>query len=299
MARVLAVGVATLDIVNEVEDYPPEDSEVRALAQHVRRGGNATNTLVVLSQLGHQCAWAGTLADEPDAEHIVADLTHHGVDLHACRRLAYGKVPTSYILLNRHNGSRSIVHYRDLPEYACEDFRAIDLSELDWLHFEGRALEETRCMLETARRARAELPLSLEVEKPRPGIETLLPLADLVLFSRAYARATGHADPESFLAWAHQRAAQAELYLAWGDAGAWARDRAGETHHCRAQPPPRSVDTLGAGDVFNAGIIDARLRGRACAAALVSGVALAGRKCGLPGLDGLGRPGNHAPGHSA
>ena len=59
MAHVLAVGVATLDIINEVESYPPEDGEVRALAQAIRRGGNASNTLVVLSQLGHSCEWAG------------------------------------------------------------------------------------------------------------------------------------------------------------------------------------------------------------------------------------------------
>ena len=32
MAKVLAVGIATLDIVNEVDTYPDEDAEVRALA---------------------------------------------------------------------------------------------------------------------------------------------------------------------------------------------------------------------------------------------------------------------------
>lgn len=289
MARVLAVGVATLDIINEVDGYPPEDSEVRALAQHRRRGGNATNTLVALSQLGHRCAWAGVLADEPDAEHIVDDLTRHGVDLLACRRLARGKVPTSYILLNRHNGSRSIVHYRDLPEYDCEDFQAIELSGLDWLHFEGRAVTDTRCMLEAARRALPALPLSLEVEKPRAGIETLLPLADTLFFSRAYAQATGHDEPTSFLAWAHKCAPRAEIYLAWDAAGAWALDGDERAHHCPARPPARVVDTIGAGDVFNAGVIDARLRGHACEEALAAGVTLAGRKCGLVGLDGLGQ----------
>ena len=66
MARILGVGIATLDIINTVDGYPAEDSEVRAIHQRICRGGNATNTLVVLSQLGHRCAWAGVLADEPD-----------------------------------------------------------------------------------------------------------------------------------------------------------------------------------------------------------------------------------------
>ena len=288
MAHVLAVGTATLDIVNEVQGYPREDSEVRALAQQRRRGGNATNTLVALSQLGHRCAWAGVLADEPDARTIVEDLQRHGIDLGACRRVAQGKVPTSYILLNRQNGSRSIVHYRDLPEYDCEDFRAIDLDPLDWLHFEGRAVESTAGMLEAARRARPELVLSLEVEKPRPGIEALFDLPGVLLFSRAYARALGRERPEAFLAWARERAPRAELYLAWGEAGGYALAPDGRVHHCPARAPARVVDTIGAGDVFNAGVIDARLRGRAVDRALAAAVDLAGRKCARAGLDRLG-----------
>ena len=47
--RILGVGIATLDLINEVERYPPEDAEVRALTQRRSRGGNAANTLAVLS----------------------------------------------------------------------------------------------------------------------------------------------------------------------------------------------------------------------------------------------------------
>jgi len=135
---------------------------------------------------------------------------------------------------------------------------------------------------------RPSLTLSLEVEKPRPGIEALLPLADVLMFSRAYAGAVGHETPESFLAWAHDRAPQAELYLAWGEAGGWALDSDGNIRHREACPPARVIDTIGAGDVFNAGVIDARIRGGDADAALAAAVALAGRKCGLPGLDGVG-----------
>ena len=49
MAKILAVGIATLDIINTVDRYPEEDSEIRALSQHQTRGGNATNTLRVES----------------------------------------------------------------------------------------------------------------------------------------------------------------------------------------------------------------------------------------------------------
>ncbi|WP_127477564.1 PfkB family carbohydrate kinase [Sulfurivermis fontis] len=287
MARILAVGIATLDIINLVEDYPPEDAEVRALEQETRRGGNATNTLVVLSQFGHQCSWAGTLADEPDARLIRADLARHAIDTSAVEWLPRGKVPTSYITLSQRSGSRTIVHYRDLPEYSFEHFRAIDLTRFDWIHFEGRNVEVTQRMLERVTKLHPELPCSLEVEKPRPGIEQLFPYPDLLLFSRVYARACGFQRAEGLFDRVRAQAPTAQLVCAWGEGGAYARDRDGRGYHTPAFPPPRLVDTLAAGDVFNAGIIHGLARKRPLELTLIEAARLAGRKCGQQGIEGL------------
>src|SRR3569623_518989 len=160
MARILGIGIATLDIINHVEGYPAEDSEVRALAQRISRGGNCTNTLVVLSQLGHRCGWGGVLAEESDAARITADLDSYHIDLAPVRRIARGKMPTSYIIVNQRNGSRTIVHYRDLPEYGYDDFAAIDLDGYHWLHLEGRHIDDSLRMLEHARARRPGVPRS-------------------------------------------------------------------------------------------------------------------------------------------
>ena len=287
MARVLTVGIATLDIINSVDGYPNEDAEVRAVSQEVRRGGNATNSAAVLSRLGHDVAWAGVLALEPDTGRVLEDLERFAIDTAPCRRVEGGKLPTSYITLNRHNGSRTIVHHRDLPEFDFDHFREIDLAPYDWIHFEGRNVEETKKMLEWAREQRPELPLSLEMEKTRDGIEELLRLPSLLLFSRHYSIARGFHQAEELLEWTAGKAPQAELVCAWGEAGAWGRDTAGHTHHERAYPPKKLVETLGAGDTFNAGIIDAKLRGFDLPHALEAANRLAGRKCGMRGFQPL------------
>ena len=106
MANILAVGIATLDIINTVETYPHEDSEVRVLTQRKTRGGNATNSLVVLSQLGHHCHWAGVLINEPDAQVVENDLSQYSITSHHCIRLDNGKIPTSYITLSQHTASQ-------------------------------------------------------------------------------------------------------------------------------------------------------------------------------------------------
>ncbi len=287
MARILAVGNATLDIINVVDTYPHEDQELRARAQHIVRGGNACNTLVALSQLGHDGAWAGTLADEPDAQPILADLERHRINTGAVHMSPEGKVPTSYVILSQASGSRTIVHHRDLAEYSHHDFSRIDLGELDWIHFEGRNLDEVERMLERVKRERPTLPVSVEVEKPRPGIERLFHFADLLLFSRDYARAHGYRDASTFLAAVGGQAPNATLSCTWGDAGAWLRTAEGVELHAPAFPPPMTVDTLGAGDVFNAGIIDALVRGEELERALIEASRLAGKKCGVYGLNEL------------
>ncbi len=283
--NILAIGIATLDIVNLVDGFPAEDSEVRAFDQQIRRGGNATNTLVMLSQLGHRCSWGGVLVDDPDCRYIVADLERYHIDRRYCRLVAGGRMPTSYITVNRYNGSRTIVHYRDLPEFSFADFCRIDLQHFDWVHFEGRNVTQTARMLKRCAAEWPQIPCSLEVEKSRSGIEELFPLADLLLFSKDYAKEQGFESAAGLLKAIHKKATHALLTCTWGAEGAWSMGRDGTLHTSPAYPPDRVLDTTGAGDVFNAAIIDGLGRGKDPDSALQAACRLAGRKCGQMGLE--------------
>lgn len=109
---------------------------------------------------------------------------------------------------------------------------------------------------------------------------------------------------------------RATLICAWAEAGADALGPDGQLLHSDAFPPPRVVDTLGAGDTFNASVIfslskgeslstgsgqgwvclsrNARLTlslvpspGNSVQEALRFGCQVAGRKCGLQGFEGI------------
>ncbi|HDY84608.1 hypothetical protein LCGC14_1038460 [marine sediment metagenome] len=284
MANILAIGIATLDIINTVEFYPDEDSEQRAISQQQTRGGNATNTLTVLSQLGHQCSWGGVLIDEPDSQIIQRDLENNHIDFAACKRLADGKMPTSYITLNQQTGSRTIVHHRDCPEFSFEDFTQIDLSQFDWVHFEGRNVVETKLMLLHLKQHHPALPCSLEIEKPRPDIESLFDLPTLLLFSQHYAISQGFTDASSLLS---SLSTNIIATCAWGNAGAWAIDQHTKLFHSPAFAPKQVIDTLGAGDTFNAGLIDKLVNNTELEQALTYACQLAGHKCGQVGFANL------------
>ncbi len=283
MARILGTGIATIDIINHVSSYPAEDDEVRALSQKQVRGGNATNTLVVLSQQGHDCHWCGVLIDEADAAIVENDLKHYQIDYSHCQWLNQGKMPTSYITLSEASGSRSIVHYRDCPELSFSHFSQLDLAAYDWLHFEGRNIDELSQMLQWVKLNYPALRCSLEVEKPRTGIESLFDLADVLMFSRPYAQSQGYQAAADFL---DSLRSEALMSCSWGEQGAWLKHQ-GIVLHSPAFPPAQLKDTLGAGDTFNAGLISALVKGLSPGKALEQACRLAGHKCGQTGFANL------------
>lgn len=287
--RILGVGIAVLDIVNQVSRYPTEDEEVRATAQRIVRGGNVANTLCVLSQFGHSCDWAGTYADDAGADLILAALSKAGVGTAPAVCCARSATPTSYITLSEATASRTIVHYRQLREFTAEDLAPLPIDGYHWVHFEGRHAPETSAMIA---RVREEIPgtaVSIEIEKPRPEGHRLLLPVDVLFFSRAFVEAElgANVTPRERLA-ELQAASGARLCVAaWGAEGAYAVDANGEFFVAPAAPPVELKDTLAAGDVFNAAMIDGLLGGRPPADALRRANRVAGFKCGRLGVDGL------------
>ncbi|PCJ33193.1 MAG: ketohexokinase [Gammaproteobacteria bacterium] len=284
MSSILAVGIATLDIINTVDNFPAEDAEVSACSQQQVRGGNATNTLTVLSQLGHDSHWAGTLIDEPDSQIIQSELAKYHINTQACTRLSQGKMPTSYITLNKQSGSRTIVHHRDCPEFSFAAFKKINLQQFDWIHFEGRNIEETELMLRYLKQYHPDIPCSIEIEKPRDNIETLFPYASVLFFSHHYAQAQGFNSAEALL---NSLPADIKASCTWGNEGAWAIDSTNTLIHAPIYPPENSIDTLGAGDTFNAAMIHQLSNNTTLTVSLDYASQLAGHKCGQYGFANL------------
>jgi ketohexokinase len=283
--HILGVGLAVLDIVHVVDHYPREDDKVSAASQHLVRGGNVANSLVVLSQLGHDCSWAGVLGTGPLNGLIEKDLGNHGVDTQWCRRGPHEAPPLSCITVARDQGTRTIVHYRDQREFGPDDLARVELDRYDWIHFEGRHVDEATRMLSLVRRQAPQARISLEVERPYPGIEALFELPDVLFLSRTYAEGKGYSDGLACLRNLGQHPHADLMVCAWGTRGAVATDGRGEEYRAPAYPPSHVVDTRAAGDVFNAGFINASLRQGDVGTILDEACRLAGRKCGAWGLN--------------
>lgn len=251
------IGNALVDRVMFVPRYPKEDEELRAQGFEQRSGGNACNTALWLAKAGYPVELVASMAMDDDGRWLRAQLEQAGVDLSLCQVHARGRTPQSSVWLVRRGATRSIVHYRDLAELSLEHLRTLDDKNYGWLHLEGRNIETLSSWLGESVMDRSRV--SLELEKPRPGLEDLLDRVAVAVVSSHYLRETGETVDDGL--------ARLQLHRPWlslvyteGAKGVRIRATKGDRHHL---PPPRVIDegdSLGAGDVFMAGLIAALYR---------------------------------------
>nr|8UG1_A Chain A, Ketohexokinase [Homo sapiens]8UG1_B Chain B, Ketohexokinase [Homo sapiens]8UG3_A Chain A, Ketohexokinase [Homo sapiens]8UG3_B Chain B, Ketohexokinase [Homo sapiens] len=294
-SQILCVGLVVLDVISLVDKYPKEDSEIRCLSQRWQRGGNASNSCTVLSLLGAPCAFMGSMAPGHVADFLVADFRRRGVDVSQVAWQSKGDTPSSCCIINNSNGNRTIVlHDTSLPDVSATDFEKVDLTQFKWIHIEGRNASEQVKMLQridahnTRQPPEQKIRVSVEVEKPREELFQLFGYGDVVFVSKDVAKHLGFQSAEEALRGLYGRVRKgAVLVCAWAEEGADALGPDGKLLHSDAFPPPRVVDTLGAGDTFNASVIFSLSQGRSVQEALRFGCQVAGKKCGLQGFDGI------------
>ncbi|XP_034722303.1 ketohexokinase isoform X3 [Etheostoma cragini] len=291
--KILCVGLVCLDIINVVDKYPEEDTDTRCLSQRWQRGGNASNCCTVLSLLGASSAFMGSLAPGPVADFIMADFSQRAIDVAGVVWQAEGQTPSACCVVCPSSGSRTVVlSDTNLPDVTVEDFSRIDLGQFSWIHWEGRNAEEQVKMIQQVGMYNSMLPqqqkitVSVEIEKTRETLNQLFPHGDLVFVSKDVARHLGFLSAEAAVRGLYSRVKPgAVLICAWAEKGADALGPDGLVLHSDAFPPETLVDTLGAGDTFNAAVIFTLSNGGSLQEALSFGCQVAGRKCGFHGYD--------------
>ncbi|CAG0916043.1 unnamed protein product [Notodromas monacha] len=287
--KVMVVGLTCLDTISVCESFPTEDSDTRCLESRWQKGGNAANTAAVLAEFGARTEYAGVLGCDPVSSILRDWFKLEGVIHEDCQVEVCGS-PSSAVILNAANGSRTILHHNPgLPELSRHHFRARllpKLGDFDWIHFEGRNTAE---LLRILPELPSHLTVSIELEKPRPELLQLIEFADVLFVSKEFAAFNNCPDMTSAVKHFKQLAKESTIVVcAWGDEGAALLEHE-EVLASPAYPPPVVVDTLGAGDTFNAAFIYARRKNVGLERCLEFACRVAGAKCGQAVKAGLRR----------
>ena len=278
--RILCTGIAVLDEIFRVDEFPPADGKAQATEYVAVGGGCAANAAIAIARLGGQASFAGPLGGpagrEPVSDRILAGLAQDNVECRGCVRVDGVASALSAIFVNA-RGERTIATYRDhrLDAVSPRDpdtLAAAADAVLADNRFPNFALPICRAAL------RRGVPVVLDADKPAQPDDPLFAACSHVVFSGESLRATMQTDDLAAGLRRFGERTNAFLAVTNGAAPVLWRD---ETDAIRELPVFHiaAVDTLAAGDVFHGAFTLALVEGRDAAAALRFAAAAAGLKC--------------------
>jgi sulfofructose kinase len=291
--EVVCAGIAVLDAVFRVAQFPVPEAKTQASEFMIISGGCAANAAVAIARLGGRAGFAGPLGGPAGAEaigdRIMAALAAEGVDCAWCPRVPGVASSMSAICIDP-RGERAIVNYRDdrLAAARPNDPSAI-VATADAVLADNRFPE---FVLPVCAAARARgIPVVLDADKPTRATDVLLGVASHVVFSAEGLRAT--AGTHDLGAGLERMATASRSFLAATDGANgmfWLAP--GLPRKSRWMPafPIQPMDTLAAGDVFHGAFALALAEGRAETDAIRFAAAAAAIKCtrfgGITGAPG-------------
>jgi sulfofructose kinase len=276
---ILCAGIAVIDHVFAVDQFPRPGTKTRANAFLSTVGGGAANAAVAIARLAGRvklaAALGGPLGVDSIGDEILAHLTREGVDCSSVTRVGGAMSSISAIFIDA-SGERMIVNHRDskltqaraaVPDALVRDIGVVLI--------DNRFPEFVLPIAQAAQRR--GLAVLLDADEPTQRTNALLSACSHVIFSAEGLRAIGECDelPDAL----KRVAARTDAFLAVTDGAndiLWL-----ETDRLRRLPAfgIKAVDTLAAGDVFHGAFALALGEGSDVANAMRFAAAAAALKC--------------------
>jgi sulfofructose kinase len=277
--RILCTGIAVLDEVFRVGEFPVADTKGDATEFVSVGGGCAANAAVAVARLGGRVRFAGPLGgpagQEAVGDRILAGLKRERVDCAACVRMSGVPSSISAIVVNA-RGERTIVNHRDdrLASALPKDVDSL-VASTDVVLADNRFPEFVFPICKEA--LRRGIPVVLDADKPTRTSDALFNAASHVIFSSEGLRATAGTNDLRAGLTSMRKHTQAFLAVTDGPNDVLWLD--GEV--VRGMPVFKidAVDTLAAGDVFHAGFALALAEGCGVPDAMRFAAAAAAVKC--------------------
>jgi len=262
-------GVATLDMIAEVERFPAAGEKAKILSREYHGGGLTATALVAASKLGASCWYGGALGRNESSDFVRNALREYGVMLPAVTFYPPEAEPfLSSVYVEKNSGERTILWSEFLTPAPVLNDETVGVALSAKSLFVDRFFAET--LLPLYRQARAQrIPIIGDFEAiANPHEEEALTLVDHLVVPAAFAREyTGTDDVSSAVLKLLREHDRSAVVITDGVKGAWFAEKGDSAakHQAAFQVPV--CDTTGCGDVFHG----------AYAAALTFGMTLAQR----------------------
>ncbi|KAE7997913.1 hypothetical protein FH972_002504 [Carpinus fangiana] len=188
---VVGCGAAVLDYLAAVAAYPKPDDKIRTTSSKVQGGGNAGNALTCAARLGLNPKLISKVADDAQGRSILNELEADGVDTSFFVVSEGGNSPFTYVIVDNQTKTRTCIHTPGYPPMIPDDLSqesllsAIDGARIVYL--DGRLHETALIIAQEA--VRKSIPILIDAERIREGLDDLLKLADYAICSAEFPKA--------------------------------------------------------------------------------------------------------------
>lgn len=279
---IVGLGLATVDVLTRTPRLPGSNEVFEVDTVELQGGGPVATALAAAAKLGSRTAMVGSTDTGPWGEMIARELRELGVDTSQLQRREIGQASRSVILIEATGGERSILYAKgSVAELSAEEVPRALVQKARVLHLDGSHVDAALTAAAVARDAGTLVSLDGGDGEPWPGVNRLLPLVDVLVVARGFARnVTGIDDPVRAARELARHGAR-EVVITDGPRGAWYLTEE-ERGHVPAFPIA-AIDTTGAGDSFHGAYLHGLLEGRPIEQRVRFASAVAAQVCGSVG----------------
>ncbi|MBQ7075697.1 MAG: hypothetical protein IJM94_02730 [Clostridia bacterium] len=186
MAKIVGIGANVFDTLYTVENYPAEDTKMRANSVKECGGGPCATGLVAASKLGADCAFIGNYTNDSAGTFLTQDFLKYGVSTdYMTLKEGYSSF-CSVLWLAKDSASRTCVFYKgNVPPTEIDETSAKAIADAEILMVDGNdidaAIKGTKIARENGTKVLYDAGGLYE------GVENLLSYTDILIPSEEFA----------------------------------------------------------------------------------------------------------------
>ncbi|KVH94284.1 Carbohydrate kinase PfkB [Cynara cardunculus var. scolymus] len=177
---VLGFGGVAVDLLATVAAFPNPDDKIRSTSLKVQGGGNAGNALTCAARLGLNARLISKVANDAQGRGILEELEADSVS-------EEGNSPFTYVIVDNQTKTRTCIHTPGSPPMIPNDISnstlLAALAGVKLVYFDVRLPQTALVVAHEANRRR--IPILVDAERPREGLDDLLNLSDYVTWTGA------------------------------------------------------------------------------------------------------------------
>lgn len=251
--KVMCIGHAAYDITIPITNFIEENKKHRYLSTVQGGGGPACTAAYLLGKWGIPTSFVGAIGNDSYGRVIMEELVSVGVDISQIQVLKTEQTSASFVLINKENGSRTIVAFQN-PDISST---YVDIkTDADVILFDGQEYDATKNILYKNQNILSVMDAGRYTKE---NVE-LARLANYIICSKEFAEeATGmkfnfeDVDSISQIYYELKNKFSGKIVVTLEDKGCMYEENGNVTVLKALSVDP--VDTTGAGDIFHGAFV--------------------------------------------